>query len=118
MTRSRYGAPGFASPQWSSAPVPVLAIDDANGQRVVIAATNTAEDADPLPVGCDMALVTNLGANVVHVRGDGVDATSASLPILPESQRDVVVTDAARVISLFGTEDDVVVISPYLAATA
>lgn len=116
MSASSYSAPGFRAPRPEQLPVPVLAADDANGQRIAIAATATAEYTTALPQGCDLALVTNLGSNVVHVRADGSAATNASMPILGGSQREVLVTAADRRLSLYGTAADVIVVTPFKSA--
>lgn len=111
MSEIRYPAPGFGVPRGGQQALPVVPLDDTNGQRITL--TGSAQNATALPTGCDMALVTNLGANVAYVAADGSTADNAATPILATAQRDIVVTAANRVISLLGTATDVVVIVPY-----
>lgn len=113
--RSRYPTTGASAPKWSSSPLPVVPLDDANGQRITL--TGSSQAAAALPAGCDMALVANLGSSVVHVSADGTTpATTSMTPIQPNGQRDIVVTAADRIIRLLGTASDVVVIVPYKSA--
>jgi hypothetical protein len=112
---ARYPAPGTTVPQWSASALPVIPLDDANGQRITL--TGSSQAAGPLPEGCDLALVANLGVNVAHVSTDGTTtATTAMTPIVSGPGRDVVVTATDRIIRLIGTAADVVVIVPYKPA--
>lgn len=77
--------------------------------------TGSAVSATALPTGVYLARVQNPGANLVRYRADGSAATSASPVIAAGSSEDIVVTDTARVISLLGTNADVITVTPYKA---
>lgn len=106
----RLGTPG------SDQAAQLAVFDYANSESISITASSTAEDATALPAGCFMAWIKAAASNsgVVRVRGDGTDADGDSPFLNPGDAEPFVVTASDRQFSLYGTQDDVVTITPYL----
>jgi hypothetical protein len=102
----RLGTPG------SDQAAQIGVLDYANSETVTM--TGSAVSATALPAGCFLASIQNPGSNLVRYRADGSAATVDS-PVIPAGAVvDIVVPGATRVISLLGTNTDVITVTPYL----
>jgi len=111
-----YYAPRVGQPN-SNAVFPVAAFDYGASQKVVLAGGGLG--SLQLPVGCNLCRIRLVAATAdVQYRADGSAVfTGNGLPALVLAHlpiEDVVVTDPARVINFLGTDDDEVVVTPYV----